>query len=128
MSEARRTRRAIARFNQHWDRATLAFAHGRRKAAASWFQPPRITAGRWVIKGERRPELFVPDAAGVPVHVPYHSGKAAYLAETEHWADALLKCPTSSLNHRTVRFCGKPYHWRQDYTGQLKLAAGESPW
>lgn len=47
---------------------------------------------------------------------------------TVRWVDREMHRPTSSLNHRTARFAGKPYHWRQDYTGQLKLAAGESPW
>lgn len=39
-----------------------------------------------------------------------------------------LHRPKYSTNWGTAHFAGKPYHWRQDYTGQLKLAAGESPW
>jgi hypothetical protein len=39
-----------------------------------------------------------------------------------------LHRPKFSTNWGTAHFAGKPYHWRQDYTGQLKLAAGESPW
>lgn len=44
------------------------------------------------------------------------------------WMDRELHRPGNSQDHGTVRIAGKPYHWRQDYTGQLKLAAGESPW
>lgn len=44
------------------------------------------------------------------------------------WAEQELQRPKSPAHHHTVHVAGKPYHWRQDYTGQLKLAAGESPW
>ena len=44
------------------------------------------------------------------------------------WATRELARPHGSAHHRTVTVMGKPYHWRQDYTGQLKLAPGESPW
>lgn len=44
------------------------------------------------------------------------------------WAVRELVRPSKTGDHRTVYVLGKPYHWRQDYTGQLKLAAGESPW
>lgn len=98
-------------------RVALSQLRGAVVRGATWFKPPapavRPTAGRVSIGG-------VPIAT-VPA-TPEELGR------TEHWADTLLHCPSSALNRRTARFAGKPYHWRQDYTGQLKLAAGESPW
>lgn len=44
------------------------------------------------------------------------------------WAERELQRPKASAQHRTVLVMGKPYHWRQDYTGQLRLVAGASPW
>lgn len=93
---------------------------GQLRHKLTWFRLPgpkvQMTAGRVTLDGL---DIGVGTFAGA---------KLAAHDAAERWADALLKCPTSSLNHRTARICGKPYHWRQDYTGQLKLAAGESPW
>jgi hypothetical protein len=88
--------------------------------ARLWFKPPApkvvMTAGR-VQLGD------------TPIGVGTFAGaKLAAHESAEHWADALLRYPTHPGNRGTARFAGKPYHWRQDYTGQLKLAAGESPW
>lgn len=55
----------------------------------------------------------------------------AFAAQAEtaaDWAARELHRPKNVANMGTARFAGKPYHWRQDYTGQLKLAPGESPW
>lgn len=99
-------------------RAQIAHTIGAVRRGQSWFAQPR------------RPLSMVRyDRADVAKLLEIGVDQVAegdYM--TEHWADALLKCPTSSAHHRTVRVAGKPYHWRQDYTGQLKLAAGESPW
>lgn len=124
----RRTRRAVTRLNSRYDPVFLAHAVGRQNAARTpWFQPP--PAVPIAMTAFRHPIGSYAWAKSVAHNTDLSTVTRADMdAQTEHWADALLQCPTSSLNHRTARFAGKPYHWRQDYTGQLKLAAGESPW
>jgi hypothetical protein len=125
----RKTRRAVTRLNSKYDPVFLAHAVGRQNAARTpWYRTPpavpiAMTASRHPIGTFAGAKQAAFDAANRAVHAMVDAD-----TETEHWADALLHRPVSSLNHRTVRTAGKPYHWRQDYTGQLKLAAGESPW
>lgn len=59
-----------------------------------------------------------------------HSEQSAFAdaGSVTAWFDRELQRPKSSAHFRTVLVLDKPYHWRQDYTGQLKLAAGASPW
>lgn len=119
------------------DRINTAFRIGAVRHRLTWFKPPAprvsLTTGR-VSRLEVNHVDLTPYARpdGVSSYAGAkeraHAFAAQAQAETEHWADALLNCPPSHLNQRTARFAGKPYHWRQDYTGQLKLAAGESPW
>lgn len=119
--DQRRARRATDRRTRHFteaDRIAVAHTIGAVRRGQTWFATPR------------RPLSMVrynpADAAKL-----LDIGVAQVAADdymTEHWADALLTCPLSYPNRYTVRVAGKPYHWRQDYTGQLKLAAGESPW
>jgi len=113
----RRTRRAVTRFNSKFDPVFLAHAAGRRNAARTpWFQVRNtLTATRGPVVTGASPGSYA--------WAKQHAQETA----TE-WLERELHRPSSSLNHRTARFAGKPYHWRQDYTGQLKLAAGESPW
>ena len=105
----RRTRRAVTRLNSRFDRVFLAHAVGRQRAARTpWYRLPRLTVAR------------VADAFSVP--------RQLATPEAEHWSETLLHRPVDHRNHSTIRIAGKSYHWRQDYTGQLKLTAGESPW
>ena len=101
------------------ERIQMAHLIGARRAGQSWFKAaPRVlmTAGRASV-------------GGVPVSVGTYAGAKQVAQESASaWMERELNRPTSSLNHRTVRVAGKPYHWRQDYTGQLKLGSGESPW
>lgn len=95
--------RALNRYATQMGQMQAAHIIGARRHRNTWFNP--------------RPKL--PIAMTVTADLDLR---------TEHWAETLLHCPSNSGNRRTARFAGKPYHWRQDYTGQLKLAAGESPW
>lgn len=111
------TPRAVRRHAPKYHPLAQAHALAALRHKATWFKAPapkvRMTAGRVSI-------------GDIPIAmVP---ATPAEFGRTEHWADTLLHCPPLAGNRRTVRFAGKPYHWRQDYTGQLKLAAGESPW
>ena len=58
----------------------------------------------------------------------YAGAKAAAHESAVAYVERELNRPTSSLNHGSAFIAGRLYHWRQDYTGQLKLAAGASPW
>lgn len=136
MSRARALKRHAPQYHP-WAQAHALAALRRR---ATWFKPPApqvlMTAGRVEINGEARPELFVPESRGTVVsklavvHKPgtYEWARLHAHESATAYIGLHLHRPTSSLNHRTARFAGKPYHWRQDYTGQLRLAAGESPW
>jgi len=119
----RTARRAVDRRTARLDlfqRMRLAHTIGAVRRGQAWYNPaPRLPIA---MAASRSVESF----AGAKDRA--RQTAETFTLETEHWADALLRCPSSSLNHRTARFAGKPYHWRQDYTGQLKLAAGESPW
>lgn len=103
---------------QTYSRVVAAHALAALRHQRTWFAPPTRP-----LSMVRMTKADVARIFDVPVELV---DEGAY--PTEHWADTELHRPVSSLNHRTARFCGKPYHWRQDYTGQLKLAAGESPW
>ena len=98
----------------------------RARQRAVWFRPPtpkvQISAARI--------DINQVDLAEYARRFQFSAERPAGAdKDTEHWADALLVAPTSSLNHRTARIAGKPYHWRQrHYTGQLYLAAGDAPW
>lgn len=130
--------RLLNRYHRSMSQMQAAHLIAEHRTRRTWFKPPAAP---------KPPELTAARVAklhGVPVTLTQHDLQvgsylwakrtAKGLAEmhdkdTEHWADALLKCPLSSLNHGTVRIAGKPYHWRQKpYTGRLSLAAGESPW
>lgn len=106
----------------------------------NWYKPPPLpvlTAGR-AEPGHNHVSLSPLDVHLVPMtNVPsvatyagakYRAMRAAAHHASEHWATDILEQPSHPLNRRTVRSAGKPYHWRQDYTGQLKLRAGVSPW
>jgi hypothetical protein len=126
----RRTRRTAALYRRRptlLERITLSHTIGEMRAARTWFRPPT------------RPLAMAPAVPAIHQHEAWQIQDGAngpYCAacgeslpvNAEHWADTLLHCPPAHANRRTVRFAGKPYHWRQDYTGQLKLAVGESPW
>lgn len=94
------------------ERIAVAHLIGARRARATWFKQVTLYATRAMPSVSTR--IFDLEQAD-------HESAAA-------WLERELHRPASSLNHRTARIAGKPYHWRQDYTGQLKLAAGESPW
>ena len=122
MTDRSRVRAAARRISRFTETERIALAHtiGATRRGQTWFNPaPRLPIA---MVASRSVESF----AGAKDRA--RQTAEAFTLETEHWADALLRCPSSSLNHRTVRIAGKPYHWRQDYTGQLKLAAGASPW
>lgn len=114
--------RALKRHQPKYHPLAQAHALAAMRHKATWFKPPApkvlMTAGRVSIGGKDFSESLRQVQAAV----------AAAPVQVEHWADTLLHCPPLAGNRRTVRFAGKSYHWRQDYTGQLKLAAGESPW
>lgn len=98
------------------DRINTAFRIGAVRRGLTWFKPPasvQVTAGR------------VGSYAGAKDRAHAFAAQAETAAE---WAARELHRPKHTADMTTVRFAGKPYHWRQDYTGQLKLAAGESPW
>lgn len=123
--------------NKRSRRATLAFlgalAGQEHRRRTQWFKPPaapRLTAGR-VAEIHGVPAPMVGAVELIKHTFPRTVVSQAMLDDSEpnaEWAARELHRPSSTLNHRTARFAGKPYHWRQDYTGQLKLAAGESPW
>ena len=50
------------------------------------------------------------------------------LGTRTHWASIALLAPKATADRRTFHVLGKPYHYQQDYTGQLKLIPGVSPW
>lgn len=121
MTRKNRAARALPQQAPKFDRLTTALAFAQLRHRHTWFKLP---AKPFLDMTARRVEFAGIDLT--PVLKPV--GWRGPVGVTEHWADTLLHCPSLSGNRHTVRFAGKPYHWRQDYTGQLKLAAGESPW
>lgn len=122
-SSTRRT--AVVRGQREmYSRVVAAHALAALRHQRTWFKVPALKAARvpWTADQAAAMERLVPGSYGWAKQAAHRA------ADAEHWADTELHRPASSLNHRTARFAGKPYHWRQDYTGQLKLAAGESPW
>ncbi len=121
----RTSRRTLVRKQRRFtdtDRIALAHTIGAVRRGQTWFKPPApqvLTVGRMV---STQP---VSSYAGAKAHAHAFAAQAETAAD---WAARELHRPKNAGNMATVRFAGKPYHWRQDYTGQLKLAAGASPW
>lgn len=123
------------------DRINTAFRIGAVRHRLTWFKPPAppapvgLTTGR-VSKLEVNHVDLTPYARqaslyGVNSYAGAKERAHAFAAQAEtaaDWAARELHRPKATGDMYTVRFAGKPYHWRQDYTGQLKLAPGESPW
>lgn len=100
------------------DRINTAFRIGAVRHRLTWFKPPAPP----VLRAERH---VVSSYAGAKERAHAFAAQAETAAE---WAARELHRPKHTADMSTVRFAGRPYHWRQDYTGQLKLAPGESPW
>ena len=117
----RTSRRTLVRKQRRFtDTARIALAHtiGVMRRGQTWFRPPAPVQ----LTATREP---VGSYAGAKARAHAFAAQAETAAD---WADRELHRPRHAGNMATVRFAGKPYHWRQDYTGQLKLAAGASPW
>lgn len=117
------------------DRINTAFRIGAVRHRLTWFQPPALRAvrGDLVRAGYNGEDLtpYLRRIEGVSSYAGAKERAHAFAARAEtaaEWAARELHRPKAAADMTTVRFAGKPYHWRQDYTGQLKLAAGESPW
>lgn len=121
----RRTATLMRRRPTLTERITISHLIGERNARRTWYQPPRLRAIRSGLPGSYG---WAKERAHELASLAMVQGTPDELGKTEHWADTLLHCPVLPVNRRTARFAGKPYHWRQDYTGQLKLAAGSAPW
>jgi hypothetical protein len=122
----RTARRAVDRRTARLDlfqRMRLAHTIGAVRRGQTWYKAPPAPLPRPMTATRVARVTTVDPSVGL-----FSGAKAAAHRIGEHWADLLLQCPRNPADHRTVRIAGKPYHWRQDYTGQLKLAAGESPW
>lgn len=114
------------------ERVQMAHLIGAVRRGQSWFKAPAgpkllMTGTRISIGGTD----LTPSLLEAPVGSYAWAKARAMEAGQESAAEFVgreLHRPNHSGNHRTARFAGKAYHWRQDYTGQLKLAAGDSPW
>jgi len=138
----RTSRRALVRKQRRFtdtDRIALAHTIGAVRRGQTWYRPPapvQLTASRLELGGQDlTPHVAPRSVTALDIQVGLYGGAKArahaFAAQAEtaaDWADRELHRPRHAGNMATVRFAGKPYHWRQDYTGQLKLAAGASPW
>lgn len=119
------------------DRINTAFRIGAVRHRLTWFKPPApptpvgLSSGRVSEVNHVDLTPYLRRIEGVSSYGAAKERAHAFAAQAEtaaDWATRELHRPKATADMSTVRFAGKPYHWRQDYTGQLKLAAGESPW
>lgn len=111
------------------ERVQMAHMIGAVRRGQSWFKAPagpKLTATRGGFSMEAPPVRATVSDGLIPG--TYEWAKAHAHESASAYVGLNLHRPNHSGNHRTARFVGKAYHWRQDYTGQLKLAAGDSPW